>query len=265
MTDHIKSSIEDGVGTILLNRPKQMNAASPELVDGFVEITQAFERDPSVKCVVIRGAGDHFMAGGDVKEFHADVSANQERHAAQLEKRVVAGQLSYHRLRRMEKPVLVSVQGAAAGLGISIICAADLAIASEDATFSLAYRHIALSSDGGVSYFLPRIVGERRALEIAMLGERLPAQKALDWGIVNWTVPRAELEARTMKIARQLAEGPALALGQIKRLYRASLDNSWEEQGAREAESISYLAGTQDHLEGLSAFLEKRPARFSGK
>jgi len=264
MTDHIVSSIADGVGTIMFNRPEALNAASPEMVEGFVEITQAFEQNPHVRCVVMKGAGEHFMAGGDIKDFHHDVSRDQAAHASGLEKRVVAGQLAYHRLRRMKKPVLVSVQGAAAGLGISIICAADLAIAADDANFSLAYRHIGLSSDGGVSYFLPRIVGERRALEIALLGDRLTAAKALDWGIVNWTVPRADLTAETDKIARRLADGPTLALADIKRLYRTSLDNSWEEQGAREAESISAMAATADHLEGLTAFIEKRKARFTG-
>jgi 2-(1,2-epoxy-1,2-dihydrophenyl)acetyl-CoA isomerase len=265
MTDHIKSSVADGIGTILFNRPESLNAASAELVDGFVEITQAFERDPDVRCVVIKGAGEHFMAGGDIKDFHHDVSRDQNAHASTLEKRVIAGQLAYHRLRRMHKPVLVSVQGATAGLGISILTAGDLAIAADDAIFSLAYRHIGLSADGGVSYFLPRIVGERRALEIALLGEQFPAAKALDWGLVNWVVPKADLAAQTGRIARLLADGPREALGHIKRLFRTSLDNSWGEQSAREAESISALAATADHLEGLTAFLEKRKPRFSSK
>lgn len=265
MTAHILSSVADGVGTITFNRPESMNAASPELTDGFVEITQAFERDPDVHCVVIRGAGAHFMAGGDVKEFHADVVADQPTYAAQLERRVIAGQLAYHRLRRMAKPVIVSVQGAIAGLGVSVVAAADLAIAADDAMFSLAYRHIGLSADGGASYFLPRIVGERRAMEIALLGERFNAAKALDWGIVNRVVPRADLEAETLKLARGLADGPTLALGHIKRLFRTALDTGWAEQGAREAESISTLAASADHLEGLSAFLEKRKPAFTGR
>lgn len=265
MTDHIVSSIDDGIGTILFNRPESLNAATPELTDGFVEITQAFERDPSVRCVVIKGAGEHFMAGGDVKEFYGDVVADQAAYAAGLEKRVVAGQIAYHRIRRMAKPVLVAVQGAVAGLGVSVMAAADLAIASDNTVFSLAYRHIGLSADGGASYFLPRIVGERRALEIGLLGERFPAAKALDWGLVNWVVPHADLAAETAKIARRLADGPTRALGQIKQLFRTSLDNGWEEQGAREAESISTLAATADHREGLSAFLEKRKPVFTGR
>lgn len=265
MTDHILAEISDGVGTITLNRPEAMNAASPQMVDGFVEITQDFERDPNVRCVVIAGAGKHFMAGGDVKEFYSAVSRRQADYAAELEKRVVAGQLAYHRLRRMAKPVLASVQGAAAGLGISIMCAADLAIASDDAVFSLAYRHIGLSADGGASYFLPRIVGERRAMQIALLGERFCAAKAVEWGLINWVVPRADLTAETHRIALELANGPTLALGQIKQLFRTSLDTGWAEQGAREAQSISMLAASDDHLEGLSAFLEKRRPVFTSR
>jgi 2-(1,2-epoxy-1,2-dihydrophenyl)acetyl-CoA isomerase len=165
----------------------------------------------------------------------------------------------------MQKPVLIAVQGAAAGFGLSIVAAADLAIAADDAFFSLAYRHIGLTADGGASYFLPRIVGERRALEIALLGERFSAQKALEWGLLNWVVPRASLEEEAWKIARKLAEGPTLALGQAKRLLRTSLETTWDEQSAREAESVAAMAATADHLEGVTAFVEKRKPRFTGR
>ena len=165
----------------------------------------------------------------------------------------------------MPKPVLASIHGAVAGFGLSLVMASDLAVASDDAIFTLAYRHIGLSADGGASYFLPRIVGERRALEIALLGERFDAAKAKEFGLLNWVVPRDELTDATEKMARRLADGPTLALGRAKQLIRSSLDNSWDEQSHREAEAIAEMVKTEDHQEGLTAFLEKRHPRFQGR
>jgi 2-(1,2-epoxy-1,2-dihydrophenyl)acetyl-CoA isomerase len=165
----------------------------------------------------------------------------------------------------MNKPVLASVQGAAAGFGLSLILNCDLAIASDDAFFTLAYRHIGLSADGGATYFLPRVVGERKALEIALLGERFTAQEAKDNSILNWIVPKDRLAAETEKRARQLADGPTFALGVAKKLIRTSLDNSWDEHSHREAEGLAACAATEDHFEGLNAFLEKRKPAFKGR
>lgn len=265
MTDHIKFSVADGVGRLLFNRPEVLNALSPDMAHDLVDITLSLERDPAVRCVLIQGAGDNFMAGADVKGFHADMTKDQAAYAAGLEQRVVNGHLAIHRLRRMPKPVLVCVQGAAVGFGLSLVTAADLAIAADDAVFSLAYRHIGLTADGGVSYFLPRIVGERKAVEIALLGERFTAQQALDWGLLNWLEPRATLEERALKIALKLAQGPTLALGGAKRLFRNSLDHSWDQQSVLEGESISAMAATADHREGVAAFIEKRKPQFVGR
>lgn len=262
---HVLSEVRDGIGTITLNRPEVLNALSAQMTEGLIEITRAFEKDAAVRCVVIKGAGEHFMAGGDIKGFHKSLTEDRERHLANFEMRVVkAHQLIYH-LRRMEKPVVASVQGAAAGFGLSLILACDLAIASDDAFFTLAYRHIGLSADGGATYFLPRIVGERKALEIALLGDRFKAPEAKDVGILNWIVPRAELGGETAKLARKLADGPTFALGKAKALIKNSLDNSWDEHSHREAEYLAACAATGDHLEGLKAFIEKRPVKFQGR
>jgi 2-(1,2-epoxy-1,2-dihydrophenyl)acetyl-CoA isomerase len=264
MVNHLQYASSDGVGTILLNRPDALNAFSPEMAAGLIEATGQFERDPDVRCVVIRGAGEHFQSGGDVKALHRSLTENREKHLAGMEQRVVNGHLAIHRIRRMRKPVLAVVQGAAAGFGMSLVAAADLAIASDDAYFTLAYCHIGLSADGGASYFLPRIVGERRALEAVLLGDRITAQKALDWGLLNWVVPAAELDDQANKIARRLATGATWALGQAKALFRNSLDRTWDEQSAKEAESIAQAIATDDHLEGVTAFFEKRKPRFAG-
>lgn len=261
----VLTGIRDGIGTITLNRPAALNALTPEMTDGLIAATARFEREPSVRCVVLRGAGDHFMAGGDVKGFHKALSEDRDAHLAGLERRVIKAHQTIYQLRRMAKPVLAVVQGAAAGFGLSLLLAADLAIASDDAYFTLAYRHIGLSADGGATYFLPRIVGERRALEIALLGERFGAAKALEFGILNRVVPRAALEEEALRLARQLADGPTVALGLAKRLIRASLDNSWDEQSHREAEALPLAAATDDHIEGVAAFVEKRKPVFRGR
>lgn len=261
----VLTEVRDGIGTITLNRPAALNALMPEMTDGLIAATARFERDASVRCVVLRGAGDHFMAGGDIKGFHKSLAEDRQGHLDRFEMRVIKAHQMIYQLRRMAKPVLAVVQGAAAGFGLSLILAADLAIASDDAFFTLAYRHIGLSADGGATYFLPRLVGERRALEIALLGERFTAARALEFGILNRVVPRAALADEAMALARQLADGPTVALGLAKRLIRSSLDNSWDEQSHREAEAFPLAAATEDHAEGVTAFVEKRKPVFKGR
>jgi 2-(1,2-epoxy-1,2-dihydrophenyl)acetyl-CoA isomerase len=165
---HVLAEVKDGIGWLTLNRPESLNALSFEMTDLLIRHTAEFEKDPKVRCVVIRGAGTHFMAGGDIKGFHKSLTENKAQHLAGFEMRVVKAHQMIYQIRRMQKPVLASVQGAAAGFRLSLILNCDLAIASDDAFFTLAYRHIGLSADGGATYFLPRIVGERKALEIAL-------------------------------------------------------------------------------------------------
>jgi 2-(1,2-epoxy-1,2-dihydrophenyl)acetyl-CoA isomerase len=261
----VLTEVSDGVGTITLNRPSALNALTTQMMEGLIKASANFEKNPEVRCVVLRGAGENFMAGGDVKAFHKSMLEDRDGFLAAREMNVVLAHQFIYQLRRMPKPVLASVQGAAAGIGFSFMLACDLAIASEDAFFTLAYRHIGLSADGGSTYFLPRIVGERRALELTLLGDRFPAQRALDLGILNWVVPRAQLVDETAKMARRLADGPTVALGLAKGLIRSSLDHTWDEHSHREAESFAAASATADHLEGLTAFVEKRKAVFHGR
>lgn len=262
---HVLAEIENGIGWLTLNRPEQLNALSMEMRDLLIEHSAKFEKDPAVRCVVIKGAGTHFMAGGDIKGFHKSLTTDKEAHLAGFEMRVVKAHQAIYQIRRMAKPVIASVQGAAAGFGLSLILNCDLAIAADDAFFTLAYRHIGLSADGGATYFLPRIVGERKALEIALLGERFSAQEAKDQNILNWIVPKEKLVDETLKLARKLADGPTFALGVAKKLIRTSLDNSWDEHSHREAEGLAACAATEDHFEGLNAFLDKRKPAFKGR
>ena len=262
---HLLTDVTDGVATLTLNRPTALNALSAEMTQALIDTTARLERDPAVRCVVLRGAGENFMAGGDVKGFQKALTEDREAHTAGMELRVVNVHQILYQIRRMPKPVVVSVQGAAAGIGLSLMMACDLAIAADDAFFTLAYRHIGLSADGGSTYFLPRIVGERKALELALLGERFNAQQALSLGLVNWVVPRAQLAQETAKLARRLADGPTVALGVAKRLIRSSFDNSWDEHSHREAEGMAVAVATEDHLEGATAFVEKRKPVFKGR
>ncbi|MFL6649026.1 MAG: enoyl-CoA hydratase-related protein, partial [Sulfurifustaceae bacterium] len=150
---HVLTDVADGIATITLNRPEALNALSPTMMQGLIDETGRFERDPGVRCVVLRAAGDHFMAGGDVKGFHKNLTQDRETHLAATELRVVTVHQILYNLRRMPKPVIASIHGAAAGIGLSMALACDLAIAADDSFFTLAYRHIGLSGDGGSTYF----------------------------------------------------------------------------------------------------------------
>jgi len=261
----VLTEFADGIATITLNRPAALNALTAQMMEGLIDATGRIERDADTRCVLIRGAGDQFMAGGDVKSFHKSLTEERDNYLRRREMQVVGAHQLIYQLRRMPKPVLVSVKGAAAGFGLSLVLAADLAIAADDAIFTLAYRHIGLSADGGATYFLPRVVGERRALELTLLGERFDAQRALSLGIVNWVVPVASLETETTKLAKRLAAGPTAVYGRSKRLIQQSLDQSLESQLQAEAESFAQSAIGADFKEGVRAFVAKRPPRFSGR
>jgi 2-(1,2-epoxy-1,2-dihydrophenyl)acetyl-CoA isomerase len=262
---NLRVAFADGVASLILDRPDAGNALTPEMVEALIRATTALERDSDVRCVVLRATGDNFAAGGDVKGFHKSLTQDRDAHLAGMERRVANGNAAVHRLRRMTKPVLASVQGAVAGYGLSMFLSADLTIAADNAFFLMAYRHIGLTPDGGSSHLLPRLIGERRAMELTLMGNRIDAAKALAWGLVNWTVPADELVAQTDKIARGLARGPTYALGHAKRLIRAAFNSSWDDQVARENEQIAHSVASADHLEGVQAFVEKRSAVFVGK
>ncbi len=264
MTDPILLDIDEGVATITLNRPEALNALNAAMMAALVEVMARLEADPTVRCVVLRGAGDHFMAGGDLKEFHGVLPQSGAARREHFEATIERLHPAIVTMRRMPQPIVASLKGAAAGFGLSLALAADLAIAAEDAYFTLAYCRIGTSPDGGSSYHLPRIVGVRKAMAIALLGERFDAAAAHDLGIVNWVVPSDALEAETAKVARRLAAGPSLALGRTKRLLSLSLDTGLDEQLRAETESFADCAATGDFVEGVTAFVEKRAPRFGG-
>ena len=256
---------EGPLAIVTLNRPESRNALSDVMKERLIAVTRACETDEAVRAVLIRAEGETFMAGGDVKGFRAALLQDQPAYAAAFEQRIIEVHQILYQIRRMPKPVVVAAQGGVAGFGMSLLMAADLAVVSDDAFFTLAYRHVGLSGDGCATYLLPRIVGERRALEIALLGERFPAAEAKALGLVNRVVPRADLDEAARKLATDLAHGPTFALAQAKRLIRTSWDATWDEQSHREAEAMAASAATQDHREGVEAFVAKRAPKFVGR
>ena len=219
-----------GITTITLNRPKALNALDRDLTMGLRDAVFAAEQNRSVRCVVIRG-GEHFMAGGDLKWFDDLVrSRPPAENRIQFEGFVHEVHGLILSVRRMPKPVIAAVSGAAAGFGMSLMMACDLVIAADNAYFSLAYALIGASPDGGSTFALPRIVGAKKAMEIALLGERFDATTAERLGLVNRVVPLAALDQETSKLAARLAAGPTAVYARTKALLNGSLNASLETQ-----------------------------------
>jgi 2-(1,2-epoxy-1,2-dihydrophenyl)acetyl-CoA isomerase len=256
---------EGGVATLTLNRPQALNALNRDLTLELREAVFSLENDESVRCVVLRG-GDHFMAGGDLKWFQ-ELIKDGEPGALRVQFEAFIHEVHpvIVSLRRMPKPVLASVRGAAAGFGLSLLMACDLAIAADSAYFTLAYSSIGVTPDGGSTFALPRIVGQKKAMEIALLGDRFDAPTAERLGIVNRVVPAASLEAETTRIANRLAAGPTTVYARTKALLNGSLNASLESQLQREAEAFARSASEPDFQEGLAAFIGKRKPAFKGR
>lgn len=259
MTETVLLAVAGGVATLTLNRPAVLNAFDAEMARALLERVEELAGREDIRAVLIKGEGRGFCAGGDVSQFGAGgdpavaVDAIIEPlHAAML------------RLAELRAPTLACLHGAVAGAGFSLALACDLAIAAEDARFSMAYARIGATPDASGTFHLPRLLGMRKARELALLGETLAADEALRLGLVNRVVPPAELSAQAQALAERLAAGPTRAYGRIRQLLDASLDRSLAEQ--LEAERAAFLASTRtaDFSEGIAAFLEKRPARFTG-
>ena len=261
MSATIEVRIADDIAEMIFNRPASLNALDAQMIRAFRRHCEVLADDASVRCLVLRGAGPAFLAGGDVAYFH--------RHLDELPELVrrLARELHYGvaALRRMPKPVLGSVHGAVAGAGVSLMAACDLVIAADDCRFTLAYSRIGASPDGGATYFLARSLGPRRALELALLSEPIDAATALRIGLVNRVVAAALLPQETQQLARRLASGPTAAFAETKRLLEISQGNSLESQLDAEADAFARCAGTEDMREGVSAFVEKRKPEFKGR
>ena len=262
--DTVTVTRDGAIAFLTLNRPGALNALNTDMTLALSEATSALEADESVRCVVLWGAGEHFMAGGDIKQFHQGLEDPPLARRQMFERMIGEVHASVIRLRRMPKPVVASVRGAVAGFGLSLMNACDLAVAADNAYFTLAYCHIGTTPDGSGTYGLPRLVGLKQAMEIALLGDRFDAARALSLGLVNGVVPAADLEAETLALARRLAKGPTLAYGRTKRLVNESLNRTLTEQLLAEQDCFTASAMTADFAEGVRAFVEKRKPHFRG-
>jgi 2-(1,2-epoxy-1,2-dihydrophenyl)acetyl-CoA isomerase len=261
MTRAVLLEIESGVATISLNRPAVMNAMDTDTMIQLRAAAELVQRDPLVRVIVVRGEGEAFCAGGDVALFHEHI-----RELPDLVRRIGREMhFAFWALRRAPKPVVAVVHGAVAGAGFSLLCAADLAIAAEGTRFTLAYANIGASPDGGSTFFLPRLVGYRRAMQLALLPEAFDARIALELGLVNWVVPAEDLALQARQLAARLASGPTVAYGEAKQLLNASHERSMEAQMEAELEAFARCAVTDDLREGVAAFEDRRKPVFDGR
>ncbi len=253
-------AVEDSVAKITLNRPQAYNALDKRTFREFFEAVSEADADEGVRVITITGAGKAFCAGGDIAEF----AAGLDRSSRLLKRMTLLAHGAMSRLARSRKPSLAIVNGVAAGGGIGIALGADLAVAAESAKFNLAYSGLGVSPDNSTSFYLPRLIGLRRAMEMALLNRVLSAQEAVAWGLINRAVPDDDLEAQAAGIAARLAAGPTLAYGATKRLFHQSFSNTLESQMEYEAQSIAALSETSDFREAVTAFGEKRRPVFKG-
>jgi 2-(1,2-epoxy-1,2-dihydrophenyl)acetyl-CoA isomerase len=259
-SDPVLFDVADGIARVRFNRPDALNAIDVKLAHAFVGICEQIASRKDVRVVVMSGEGRGFMAGGDV----AGMVEAMPRPETFVHALLDALDPAFRILTQLSAPVIASVHGPVAGAGVSTMLAADLAIAADDTKITLAYTGIGATADATSTWSLPRVVGLRRALEIALLNDLYSASEALAMGLVNKVVPRAELAAATDKIAARLAAGPTQAYGRMKNLLRGSLEHTMEEQMQLERAAFVECSRTSDFVEGTSAFLAKRRPKFTG-
>jgi 2-(1,2-epoxy-1,2-dihydrophenyl)acetyl-CoA isomerase len=251
--------IEGTVAVLSLNHPEVLNALSPEMFKGLNDALDALAAASApVRCLLITGKGRAFSSGANL-QARAGTLSRGAGHALETQHHPLL-----RRLRDLPYPLVTAVNGAAAGAGMSVALMGDLILCARSAYFLQAFRRIGLVPDCGATWLLPRLIGRARALELSLLGERLPAETALAWGLVNRVFDDEALAAEARRLAHELADGPTVALGLIRRLYWESPENSYEQQLDLECRMQRVAGASRDFKEGVTAFLEKRPAKFAG-
>ena len=250
-----------GVAEIRLDRAEHANAIDLQMSKELLEVALRCDEDPEVRAVLLLADGKMFCAGGDLRSF-----AHAEGELPLLLKQMtVYLHAAVGRLARMDAPVVAAVQGTAAGAGFSLMCAADLVVASEAARFTMAYTRAGLTPDGSSTHFLPRLIGRHRTLELILTNRTLDAAEALRWGLVNRVCAPEDVQTEARALAQSLAKGPTAAFGSAKRLVQSSFSETLESQMELESQAIADAARTADAREGIAAFLEKRKPSFEGR
>lgn len=256
----ITFEVDDGVGLIRLNRPNKGNALIPEMARELLDAATRCDEDPAVRAVVLTGNGKMFCAGGDLKAF----AAQAENVSSYIKDITQPFHAAISQFNWMDPPVVGAINGTAAGGGFSLALTTDIAIAAESAKFTMAYTKGGLTPDGSSSYFLARMVGLRRAKEMALLNPILSARQAMEWGLVNQVVTNDQVLATALEIAHRLAKGPTRSFGETKRLILSGATESLESQMERETRAIASIAKSVDTREGIAAFIAKRKPEFHG-
>lgn len=259
--ENLRFEAVDGVARITLQRPEHANSLNRELAQELMRASIRCDDDASIRAVVLTGSGRLFCGGGDLRAF----AAQGDALPSYIKETTTYLHAAVSRFARMDAPLIAAVNGSAGGAGMSLVCACDFALAAESAKFTMAYTRIGLTPDGSSTFFLPRIVGVRRALDLALTNRVLSAEEALEIGLVTRVVPDAELLTAADELAVRLAAGPTAAFGRTKQLLYASLSETLETQMELETRGIAAAAATADGREGIAAFLEKRPPRFRGE
>ncbi|WP_115193963.1 2-(1,2-epoxy-1,2-dihydrophenyl)acetyl-CoA isomerase PaaG [Raoultella terrigena] len=262
MEAFILSTVEQGVMTITLNRPDRLNSFNDLMHQQLAESLTQAERDDSVRCLLITGAGRGFCAGQDLNDRNVDPSGPAPDLGLSVERFYNP---LVRRLAVLPKPVIAAVNGVAAGAGATLALGCDMVLAARSASFVMAFSRLGLVPDCGGSWFLPRVAGRARAMGLALLGEKLSAEQAAQWGMIWQLVEDAELADTSLQLARHLAAQPTFGLGLIKQALLAAETNGLDAQLDLERDYQRMAGRSADYREGVSAFLAKRPPQFSGK
>lgn len=259
----VKTEVGHGVFWVTLNRPEKLNAFNEQMGSELLEALKEGERSADVRCIVLTGEGRAFSVGEDLGGNRASYEVGKPMLLGEVLKRKYNPIVG--RIRRMDKPVLAAVNGITAGAGLGLALACDLRAASEKATFHEAFIKVGLAPDSGTSFWLARILGLGRAMEVGLLGEPIDAARALSLGLVNWVFPEEGFRANVANIAERLAKGPTKAMGLTKRALNRAVVVDMESALEYEMYLQDIAGRTKDHVEGVKAFFDKRDPRFTGE
>lgn len=254
--------VDGGLATLKLNRPEAANAVDPTMAAELRRAAVALSHDSRVRAVLLTAAGKVFCGGGDLAAFSKQ---DPDRLPAFVDDMTIDLHAAVSRLAKMDAPLVAAVSGSAGGAGMSLVAACDLVVAGQSAKFTMGYTRAGLVPDGTSSFYLARVVGLRRAMDLVLTNRVLSAPEAESWGLVNRVVPDDEVQSAARALAEQLAAGPTRALGLAKRVIYEGAHSALEAAMERESMAIATAAGTRDAREGIEAFLNKRPAVFEGR